>query len=149
MKHVRTWVLIADGARARILRSDGPGKGLAALADHVYAADHSATHDIVTDRQPRTHSSVGERRSAIEPKHDPHRELKAHFAHDLATVLERGLAVADYGRLIVVAPPVTLGDLRKSLSDRVRAVIAAEFAHDLTKVPNDEIASHLGDALKV
>src|SRR5262249_34094570 len=30
MKPTRTWILIADGARARILRNDGPGKGVQA-----------------------------------------------------------------------------------------------------------------------
>ena len=31
MKPTRTWVLIADGARARILENDGPNHGLTAI----------------------------------------------------------------------------------------------------------------------
>lgn len=149
MQHARTWILVADGARARILANDGPGQGLVALADHVYAADHAATHDLVTDRQSRTHASMGERRSAIEPETDPHRDLKARFARHLADVLERGLTDAAYRRLIVIAPPVTLGDLRKSFAERVRAVVVHEIAHDLTKVPNSEIPAHLQGVLRL
>lgn len=149
MKRVRTWILIADGARARVLENDGPGRGLVAVEDHVFQADHSPTHDLVTDREGRSYSSTGARRSAIDARTDPHRELKSRFAQLLADVMERDLDQDAYDRLIVVAPPVTLGDLRKAICDRVRAKIIGEVAHDLTKTPNNEVAGHLEDVLRI
>jgi protein required for attachment to host cells len=147
MKPTRTWVLIADGARARVLKNDGPGQGLTALEGLVYHGDHSATHDLVADREGRSFSSHGPRRSAIDSRSDPHRDLKTKFAHQLADVLAQGLEQNSYDRLIIVAPPVTLGDLRSAISDRVRAKIVGEVAHDLTKIPNGEVAEHLKDVL--
>ena len=149
MKAVRTWVLIADGARARILENDGPGHGLKAVEGAVFHGDHSATHDLVSDRQGRSHSSHGPGRSAIEAHSDPHRQLKATFAHQLAEALAHGLEQKSYDRLIIVAPPVTLGDLRAALSEHVRAKVVGEIHHDLTKTPNGEIAAHLKDVLVV
>ncbi len=143
MKPLQTWVLIADGARARILENDGPGHGLTEVKGHEFSADHSATHELVSDRQGRSFSSHGPGRSAIAPHSDPHRELKTKFAHQLAEVLRRGLEQHAYDRLIIVATPVTLGDLRSSLSDDVRSMIIGEVAQDLTKHPNGEVASHL------
>lgn len=147
MKPIRTWVLIADGATARILENDGPGHGLTAIEGLVFHGDHSATHDLVSDREGRSFSSHGSGRSAIDSHSDPHRDLKTKFAHQLADLLARGLEQNSYERLIIVAPPVRLGDLRAAISDRVRAKVVGEVAHDLTKIPNGEVAEHLKHVL--
>jgi protein required for attachment to host cells len=145
MKPTRTWVLIADGARARILQNDGPGKGLHEVEGCVFHSDHAATHEIMSDREGRSHSSVGPGRSAIEAHSDPHRELKKKFAHQLAAVLASKLREKAYDRLVIVAAPSALGDLRAALSDQVRAKVTGEVAKDLTKTPDGEVAGHLKD----
>jgi protein required for attachment to host cells len=147
MKPTRTWVLIADGARARILQSDGPGKGLHAVEGCVFHGDHAATHEIMSDREGRSHSSVGPGRSAIEAHSDPHRELKKRFAQQLADVLSSRLREKAYDRLVIVAAPSALGDLRTALPEQVRARVTAEVAKDLTKTPDPEVAGHLKDVL--
>jgi protein required for attachment to host cells len=149
MKPTRTWVLIADGARARILENDGPGRGLEAVEGCVYSGEHGATHEIVSDRPGRAFASVGAQRSAMEARSDPHRELKKKFAHRLADVLAGKLQEKTYDRLVIVAAPSALGDLRAALDDQVRAAVAAEVAKDLTKTPDAEVADHLKDVLKV
>jgi len=149
MKPTRTWVLIADGARARILQNDGPGKGLHAVDGAVYHGDHAPTHEIMSDRTPRTFSSSGARRSAIETHSDPHRELKKKFAHHLADVLASKLREQAYDRLVVVAAPSALGDLRAALPDEVRSKVAGEVAKDLTKTPDPEVAGHLKEVLSL
>ena len=143
MKANRTWVLVADGARARVLQNDGPGRGLTAVDGLVFHGDHSATRDLVSDREGRSFSSHGPRRSAVEARSDPHRTLKSKFAHQLADVLAQGLEQDAYDRLIIVASPVTLGDIRSAISSQVRAKVVGEVAQDLTKVPNDEVGRHL------
>jgi protein required for attachment to host cells len=130
-----------------VLLNEGPGHGLHAVDGLVFHGDHSATHDLVSDREGRSFSSHGTGRSAIESHSDPHRELKKKFAHELADVLARGLQQHAYDRLIIVAPPAALGDLRVAISDHVRAKVVGEVAHDLTKTPNGEVAAHLKDVL--
>jgi protein required for attachment to host cells len=149
MKPTRTWVLIADGARARILENDGPGRGLNAVEGCVFHGDHAATHEIMSDRTGRAFGSVGAQRSAMEARSDPHRELKKKFAHQLADVLAGKLQEKAYDRLVVVAAPSTLGDLRAALTDQVRATVVAEVPKDLTKTPDPEVADHLEEVLRV
>jgi protein required for attachment to host cells len=60
----------------------------------------------------------------------------------LADVLAHGLEQNACDRLIIAAPPATLGDLREAMSDKVRAKIIGEFPHDLTKIPNSEVVEH-------
>lgn len=143
MKQLRTWILIADGARARILENHGPNHSLIAVEGMEFSADHSATHDLVSDRQGRSFSSHGHGRSAIEARSDPHQELKVHFAHHLAEVLSREFELGKFHRLILVAAPATLGELRATISPHVRATVVGEIPHDLTKTPNHEIPAHL------
>jgi protein required for attachment to host cells len=147
MKVTRTWILIADGARARILFNDGPGKGLHALPGGVFHGDHASTHEIMSDRTGRTFSSTGPARAAIEAHSDPHRELKRNFAHRLADALAEGWRNRAYDRLIIVAAPSALGDLRPALSPEVRTKVTAEVAKDLTKTPDAAVAQHLKDVL--
>jgi protein required for attachment to host cells len=147
MKPTRTWILIADGARARILCNDGPGKGLNAVPGGVFHGDHAATHEIMSDRAGRTFSSTRPARAAIEAHSDPHRELKRNFAHRLADALAQGWRNRAYDRLIIVAAPSALGELRSALSPEVRAKVIAEVAKDLTKTPDAAVARHLKDVL--
>ncbi len=158
MKSLKTWALIADGARARILENNGTVNGGTASSEHrdskaahewtqveglVFQGDHSATHELMSDRQGRSFSPAGSGRSALEPQTDPHRQQKTRFAIHLADMLAKQLQAGAYHRLIIAAAPVTLGDLRSAISDKVRATVVAEFDHDLTKIPNHEIAGHL------
>lgn len=146
-RHPSTWVLIADGARARVVAYHGPGNPLTEVAAHDYAGDHSATHDILSDSGGRSQQSVGPGRSKIEPHSDPHRMLKSRFADELAAMLER--EIATYDRLVIVAAPITLGDLRQAISAHVKAKVIGEIAEDLTKMPNDKVATHLKNVLNV
>jgi protein required for attachment to host cells len=98
VKPIKTWILIADGARARVLQNDGPGHGLHAVEGLIFHGDHSATHDLVSDREGGSYSSHGAGRSAIDSHSDPHRELKKKFAHQLADMLARGLEQHTYDR---------------------------------------------------
>ena len=83
-------------------------------------------------------------RHAIEPRTDPHRELKRTFAHELADMLDQRLTEKAYDRLVIVAPPKALGDLRAALSAHVKPLVYAELNKDLVKTPTAELPSHLG-----
>jgi protein required for attachment to host cells len=149
MKPTTTWILIADGARARIFANRGPGKGIEAVAGGAFDADHRPDREIMSDRPGRAFESVGDARHAIEPHHDAHRELKQAFAEELAALLDAKLAAKTYDRVVLVAPPAMLGDLRASLSEPVRAVVYAEIDKDLTKTPEAELPLCLDAVLAV
>ena len=149
MKPTVTWILIADAARAQILANHGPGKGVAAVEGATFSGDHRPDREIMADKPGRSFESVGDTRHAYEPHHDPDKELKRKFSAELADVLDKRLAEKEYDRLILVAPPEMLGDLRSALSEPVRAAIYAELDKDLTKTPLRELPAHLGEVLAV
>jgi len=147
MKPTVTWILLADGAHARLFANRGPGKGIEQL--EVINGDHRPDSELVRDSLGRSFESVGDMRHAITPKTDPHRELKRDFARHLGKVLEQGLAERAYDRLVLVAPPAALGDLRAALSEPVKHAIYAELDKDLVKTPTDNLAEHLGAVMPI
>jgi protein required for attachment to host cells len=149
MKPTITWILIADGAHARIFSNHGPGKGIEAVEGGVINGDHRPDHELVRDSAGRTFESVGDSRHAITPKTDPHRELKRTFAEHLAELMDRNYAAKAFDRLVIVAPPKALGDLRAALSDHLKPHIYAELDKDLVKTPTAELPQHLGVVLAI
>ncbi|MGI9403845.1 MAG: host attachment protein [Hyphomicrobium sp.] len=149
MKLTTTWILIADGARARIFANLGPGKGITPVEGGVLKTDHAPSRELASDRPGRTFESADVMRHAIDPAQDPHRELKRAFAVRLAALLDERLARNAFDRLVLVAPPVTLGDLRAALSKPVKERVSAELDNDLTNTPVDELPKHLAAILPV
>ena len=149
MKHIITWILVADGSQARLFRSDGPGRGVAPLSDDLLTGCNLPGREIMSDRPGRTFDSAGQGRHAMEPRTDPREVEKRRFAHTLAAMLEDRLNQGRFDRLVLVAPPRALGQLRGELSKSVRDKISAELAKDLTHTPPHELSEHLGRIMAV
>lgn len=149
VKKIVTWVVVADGARARIFSNDGPGKGLTPVPGGVLSGSHEPARDINADRPGRTFDRSGDARHAKEPHTDPHRNAKREFVHSVATYLEKGHGQHAFDRLVLVAPPQALGDLRAGLGNGVRATVSAELNKDLTHLKDHELPEPLGSVLAV
>jgi protein required for attachment to host cells len=143
MKATRTWILIADASRARILESTGKGADVHAVQSCDFSNATPPSRELGSDRPGRVVESHGATRHAIEPRHDLHRGLETLFAHQLIDILGKRLTEGRFDRLVIVAPPAMLGDIRKSLGAPLRERVVAEIAKDLTKVPNHEVMRHL------
>jgi protein required for attachment to host cells len=145
VKSERTWIVIADGAHAKVYQYSKEKPKLETVKDISFEIDLPRTHDIVSDRAGRSFESQGRTRHAKSGRSDPHRELKRNLAHKVADALNSRLTDKRYDKLVLVAPPVTLGDLRDALAKRVQARVVAEVAEDLIKVPASRLPTHLAD----
>jgi len=147
MKSERTWILIADGAHARIYQYTPEKPELEAVQGIALEVDLPRTHDIVSDRAGRSFDSVGHARHANNGDSDPHRELKRELARKVAHTLKSCLDTNQYDRLVLVAPPATLGDLRNAMDKTVQNCVSAELPQDLVKVPPSCLSARLADVL--
>jgi protein required for attachment to host cells len=145
MKHTKRWVLVADAGRAKVLEQSGPEKSLSPVEGLAFEHALSKSSDMARDSLPRTFDSVGPGRHAIAPKSDPHRSEKLVFAKELAQVLDAGLTNHAYDKLIIVAPPQMIGDLRAILSDAVRRHLERELVADLTHASISDIAQRIAE----
>lgn len=147
MAATTTWVLIADGARAHFYASDG--RSLSPALDHDLAVPtRNPTRAVGSDRPGRSFESVGEARHAEEPQTDWKTQEKRNLARAVAEELRGAALRNEYGRLVVVAPPQMLGDLRAAFDDTVRQRVVAEIDKDLTHFEARDLPKHLGDALR-
>ena len=147
MRPIRTWVLIADGGHAKVFESERPGSDLVLIDDMIFSVELPANRDILTDRPGRGFESHGRGRHAMESPTDPHRALKRAFAKKLGKTLETKLVENRFDRLVLVAPPPALGDLRDVLPKSVRTKVVAELAQDLVKAPRNQLPRHLKSVL--
>jgi len=149
MKARKTWILIADGARARIVRCDGPGKGLASAMSHEFAASHAPSRDFGTDKPGRGQGGGSGSHHAVESKVDWHTHEKHLFAAHMAKTLEQAYTQGAFDDLVLVAPPPALGDLRKALDGKLKGHIAAELGKDLTHLTIHELGDHLEGVVRL
>lgn len=141
-KHAITWILVADGHRARVFVNEGPDTGLKpALAQefiHVLPPDR----DMAADKAGSARSGGGSHHT-LDHHEDLHRHEKAVFARELARHLDGYLKDGRFDRLLVVAPPQTLGELRADLSKAVAGKIVGELGKDLTHATLPDLRAHL------
>lgn len=144
-KLATTWILVADGAKARILERSGRLGPLAPVPDNdfIEAQARQPTRDIGADRPGRVQESATTARHAMTPRVDWHRFAKQQFAGSVADMLEAAALAGKYESLILVAPPQALGDLRAALGNKTRILIEAEIGKDLTNLPDHELPAHL------
>lgn len=148
MRAAETWIVVADGARAKILRVDRPRRRLELVREMSSAEARQKPSTLMTDRQGRAldSGSTGQR-SAMDAPTDPQRHEKEKFVRQLAGQLAGGLNAGRYERLLLVAAPQALGDLRAVLDERVRERVGEEIAKDLTQKNPRELAEHLAPLL--
>lgn len=145
-----TWVVIADGARAFIMANKGPGTGLTLVPGTLREKEVPKTAELGSDKPGRSFESARTGiRHAMEPRVDWHQFEKQKFAHSMAKLLDEARTRNAFDRLVLVAPPDTLGELRAKLDKHTQALITAEIAKDLTKHPAHELPDHLKDVVKL
>lgn len=147
MRKTVTWILIADGVKARIVANDGAGKGLAPVPSHAMSTAPHAARDGYSDRPGRVQESVGASRHAIQPRLDWHRFEKQQFAKSVALMLDAEAGKGAFDRLVLVAPPRTLGDLRGALAAATRAKVTGEIDKDLTHLGDHDLPAHLAKVI--
>jgi len=139
----RTWVVIADGAHARIVTRGNGDPGYAIVTEFDSADAHHRARDIGSDHPGRSQESAYSGRHAIEPRTDPHEAQKTKFIGMVASYLNDRDANGEYDALILFAPPHCLHDLRESLNATTKSKVKHQAPQDLTKLPLAALPQHL------
>ena len=90
---------------------------------------------------------MGPGRHAMAPRVDWHEFEKTRFAKEVATALNKAAGGQAFDRLILVAPPKTLGSLRAGLDKTAATRITGELAKDLTNLALDALPGHLSELI--
>ena len=135
-------VLVADGRKMLFLRNEGDEVYPNLIVETAQEQSNPATRDQATDAAGQSSSPQGAARSSVEPT-DFHQLEEDRFAAEAADLLKRRALANDYESLIIVAPPRTLGELRKHYHVEVTQRLKGEIDKDLTGHPIPEIEKAL------
>lgn len=133
-----TLVLVADGAKMLLLRNEGDANrpDLKVLVHRTI--DNPPNRDQISDAPGVTFSSGGPGHSTYD-QGDPHQAREDAFAQEAAAVLAEKAEQGD-DRILIIAPPRSLGAMRSHYSAAVKSRLIAEVDKDLTKHPVEHIA---------
>jgi protein required for attachment to host cells len=131
-------VLVADGKKLLFFRNEGDGLAPKLEVERKREQVKPATRDQKSDGAGRAFASWGTGSHAY-AEADFHQLEEDRFAAEAAEMLNRRALRNEFDALIVVAPPRTLGELRKHYHKEVAKRLSGEVAKDLTGHPVSEI----------
>jgi protein required for attachment to host cells len=151
MKAKNTLIITADGENVYLYKNEGIDKGIEKLKKEFHQ-DIPKGSDIVTDRagmekMGRGSASMQNATHGYNPSDNPREEKKIRFLRDVLEYVNTKVSKGDYDRLVIIAPPQTLGDIRELLRDSIKGKIVAEIDKDLTSASIDELKNHLKDVI--
>jgi protein required for attachment to host cells len=133
-----SFVLVADGRKSLFFRNEGDGEFPNLNVERKEEKHNPDHHEQARDTAGQAASPVGGV-SATMGETDFHVLEENRFAADTAEMLKERALRNEYESLVIVAPPKTLGELRKHYHKEVEKRLVAEVAKDLTNVPVEEI----------
>jgi protein required for attachment to host cells len=161
-----TWIVVADGRQARIFMPRHVERHIPMSGNarhHHYQERHELElqpvfarplhaesvdrYDFGRDQLGRVFESASTARHMAEPRIDVRQEIKADFMKSVARELEKARGRNAFDRLVLVAPPKTLGELKKHLGQSLQACVVSTLAKDLTHYQNHELVRQLEEVL--
>lgn len=147
MKVTPTWILISDGAEARVYNYHGPKHKLSIVDGGTFNHINELSQDLTASERGRvSHANSGPRSNTTWTM-DPHEQEKQKFARELATFLDQ--KAHKFERLILAAPPKMLGYLREYLSRQQLDKTIAAIDKDLTNASEDGLERHLQGVIHI
>ena len=144
---MNTWILVADSSRARIFAASQRGKPWTLVANFEHPETRERTAEYSPTERGSQKQAFGYGRPAMEPKTEPRRVEKGHFAEELASRLDKGLKQGEYGALVLVASPQFLGDLKGKLDKQVAKCVTGTIDKDYTQLNERELAERLEETV--
>lgn len=136
------WVLVGDGRRALFFANHGDANLLDLRVIETRIDENPAAREQGSDAPGRAFASKGGVRSAVENT-DWHELEEERFARAMADRINKAAESGEMTEIVIVAPPRTLGEIRKDLTAKARSKVAGELDKDLTHHPLPEIEKAL------
>ena len=138
------WIVVADSARARIFAPVvRHGLDLEQVTEILHPESRSHTRALTTDRPGRTFDSEGPGRHGMSESVSPKEHEAWKLCKELADEIETARAQERFDRLVLVAAPAFLGELRKTLSDQSARLVVSELDKNLAQMNTQDILKHL------
>jgi protein required for attachment to host cells len=140
-----TEVCVADGRKLLLLVNAGDTRAPDLQVIRQEEQSLGPNRDLSTDRPGRTFNSADSRRSGYEET-DFKQLAEERFAIEAAAILNTRALAGMFDKLIVIATPRTLGEMRPRYHKELSTRIIAEIAKEATNLSPDGIARMIAEA---
>lgn len=134
----KTWILVADGEKALFLQNMGDGELPNFEIRRVEEQDNPPDREQGANRPGRMSDAGTSHYSAVEDT-DWHELGKERFAAEITAILYKMAHRGVFEKIVVVAPPKILGEMRQHYHKEVADRVVGEIAKDFTNHPVDKI----------
>ena len=138
-------VVVADGRKALFFRNQGDAEYPQLELERKREQDNPPNREQKTGDAGRSFSSGDARRSKMQET-DFHQLEEDRFVAEMADLLYKRAHANEFEKLIIVAPPQSLGELRKNYHRTVTERIIGEIDKDLTGHTVGDIEKIIADA---
>ena len=125
------WLMVADGEKALFLKNEGDTTYPNFQVVREIEQSNPPTREQGSDRPGRFNDGPSAHRSAVADT-DWHKVGKMRFADEIAERLYTMAHRGDFKEILLIAPPLVLGELRKKLHQEVTDRIVGEIPKTLT-----------------
>lgn len=143
----KIWILAANSGNATLFAADSPTAPLTELETFDNPEARAKQMTLTSDRPGRSFDSQGDGRHAMAVEVEPKEQEQIRFAKLIADRLERGRADNAFERLVVVAAPAFLGQLRANFGAPLSSMVSLEIDKDYTALRPDALRAQLPERL--
>ena len=138
-----TLVLVTDGRKTLFFRNEGDQNQIDLRTEAVdEREDVSSKGELATDAPGAVYQSAGYGHSTYEET-DFKKQEEDRWAHSAADEVNRRALANDFEALAIIAPPKTLGEIRKKLHKEAERRIVCEIPKEMTGRPIPDIEALL------
>ena len=141
-------IVVADSSRARIFTVDSAHSPLIEIETMAHPEGRSHEQDLVSDMSGKESGKGGGGDHAYQEKIEPKKQEMIEFGKRVADYLDDARKANKLNKLLIVAAPAFLGELRTHLSAETREIIAFELDKNLAHHDVEDIREHLSTFLK-
>jgi len=137
-----TLVLVTDGRKTLFFRNEGDQNQIDLRTEAVDEREDLEDREMKTDAPGTVQQSAGYGHSTYEEV-DFKQQEEDRWAHSAAKEVNRRALKNDFEALAIVAPPRTLGEIRKKLHKEAERRIVCEIPKEMTRRPIPDIEALL------
>lgn len=139
-----TWIVAADPTLGRVIQIDGNAPAEVC----VFERDESAIDGEPKPALPtKTFETVDGERQALKVEREPDEPQRVAFTRQIGDYVEHARLDHRFEKLVLVAEPKVLANLRKELSGETMKLVSSEVSRNVARENIEQIRSYLAPYL--
>lgn len=135
----KTWVVVAEGSRARIFEANSRIKPMTELEDLSHPKSRAKVLDINADNAGKVYDRMGQGIHHMESEVDPKTHEADMFAKEVAEHIEKARATNRFEELVLVGEPKFIGMVRKHLHAPTLKTLVKTVSKNLIRADEETI----------